>query len=297
MQYFATTSFSQNQDSLKDQIFKLVCIGIFILSPIALWAQTTPQELQECESILLRQLPEDALQCLNEKRPTKLEPNSRISLVWLELWLEAKLKNPNQKAPRDSKQHKEAINLAIQFLGSPALEANSKERLSNLVYQHLNSKAFNPTENFFQAKNNHLLLAFMVLVSCCILCALFIVNRHYLKKNKDLNSPRQEHKVLQHHVKERNQALIQQYSRLQDYSIANSHLVRAPLARLLGLVELLKDEPLTRDGKFYLQHIAQSCEELDEWVMKMNAILDPENTSSDDAEKLSSLNHFLSIEK
>ncbi|MFK7924101.1 MAG: hypothetical protein AB8H47_19240 [Bacteroidia bacterium] len=146
-----------------------------------------------------------------------------------------------------------------------------------------------------QPNKNHLMLAFMVLLAFCILSALLIVHRYYIKREYHFSSP--EQKVIQHHVKEHNQALIQHYSRLQDYSIANSHLVRAPLARLIGLIELLEDEPLTRDGKFYLQHIAQSCEELDKWVIKMNTILDPEASSPDDAEELSSLNHFLSIEK
>lgn len=295
MQYLAAFSLSQNHCFFRGQVFKLVCISVFFLLPIAVFPRTTPIELQECETNLLNHQPEAALQCLNEKRPAKLSPTSRLSVAWLELWLDANLKYPRQMDSGDTKQLKEAINLAIQWLGSPKLETQSKKRLSNLVYQHLNAQpssvSASMTSMTLQSNKNHLLLAFMALLSFCILSALFIINRYYF------NSPEQEQKVLQQHVKERNQALIQQYSRLQDYSIANSHLVRAPLARLLGLVELMKDEPLTRDGKFYLQHIAQSCEELDEWVMKMNTILDPETNGSDDAEELSSLNHFLSIEK
>ncbi|MEL7534120.1 MAG: hypothetical protein AAFN10_22625 [Bacteroidota bacterium] len=73
--------------------------------------------------------------------------------------------------------------------------------------------------------------------------------------------------------------------------------VRAPLARLIGLVELLKDEPLTKDGKFYLQNIIQSCEELDDWTVKMDDILDSESRNIEAENELAELSHFLSMEK
>lgn len=282
----------------------LVLLLLFFSLPKFGFSRTIPQALIECESLLLKGLTQEAQSCLISKKPAELSANSQLSVYWLELWMQYLLHDRDINQKTQQKQLKDASNIATTWLRSATIENQNKQRLSYLVYLYYSGFESNtqfsqisPVIVNSQPQANHFFLAFMILVSVCCIAALLIFSwdrSHRLSSSTRLP---QEQRVLQHHVKERNQELIQHYSRLQDYSIANSHLVRAPLARLLGLVELMKEEPLTRDGQFYLQNMAQSCEELDDWVIKMNTILD-EQTQSQEANKvLDDLSHFLSIEK
>lgn len=64
-----------------------------------------------------------------------------------------------------------------------------------------------------------------------------------------------------------------QNSKLKDIAWVQSHVVRAPLARLLGLVNLLGLElkDLSDDNKTLMDYITTSAEELDEVIKDINA--------------------------
>ncbi len=66
-----------------------------------------------------------------------------------------------------------------------------------------------------------------------------------------------------HHI----EAIERQNEILKEIAWTQSHVVRAPLARLLGLVNILSDKTISEDKKkeFY-RHIQNSAEELDEIV-------------------------------
>lgn len=84
---------------------------------------------------------------------------------------------------------------------------------------------------------------------------------------------------LEQKVKERTERINTQLGQLIKYSHMNSHEVRAPLARILGLMQLIEketDEDLRRE---LLEKINVSSLELDAVVGKMNRLLEKEITS------------------
>ena len=60
---------------------------------------------------------------------------------------------------------------------------------------------------------------------------------------------------------------------LLKYAYVNAHHVRGPVARILGLVALMELEPLTRDGKRYVQEIKSDAVELDNVIRRINDVL------------------------
>jgi tetratricopeptide (TPR) repeat protein len=83
---------------------------------------------------------------------------------------------------------------------------------------------------------------------------------------------------LENKVKERTGKIELQNSKLKKYSFSNSHEVRAPLARLMGLINLWNDKRVTiGERDFLAEKISHSAFELDEIVKKVSALLDDEN--------------------
>ena len=64
-------------------------------------------------------------------------------------------------------------------------------------------------------------------------------------------------------VRERTIALEERNRQLADFAFLNAHKMRGPLARILGLVDVLKFTDSRQQEKEYLQYIIQSAEELD----------------------------------
>lgn len=261
-------------------------------------------ELMSCESLLLKGESNLALQCLETKRSAQLSPQNTFDIYWLELWLQFQLQNRDLNGQQNATNLAESIQLANDWLALENIKSSHKQRLSYLIYLYFIGLETDivPSTPLAVVKaksdtNDHFFNAFVILLAFLGGVITSVLIWFYFSRKGILPPSQKEHLALQHHIKERDQELIAQYSRLQDYSFANSHLVRAPLARLMGLVELLRDEPLTKDGKFYLQNIIKSGQELDEWIQKMDNMLDDNEKSEETANQLSELTHFLSIEK
>lgn len=62
--------------------------------------------------------------------------------------------------------------------------------------------------------------------------------------------------------------------KLLEYAHYNSHETRAPIARLLGLVQVISFEEVDEETAFLLKHIELSAKELDEITRKMTQTLD-----------------------
>jgi signal transduction histidine kinase len=83
---------------------------------------------------------------------------------------------------------------------------------------------------------------------------------------------------LESRVKERTREIELQNSKLKKYSFSNSHEVRAPLARLMGLIYLWNDKRVTEGERDSLvEKISHSAFELDEIVKKVSVLLGEEN--------------------
>jgi signal transduction histidine kinase len=98
--------------------------------------------------------------------------------------------------------------------------------------------------------------------------------------NEILKSNNEEIKMLNENlddlVKERSKKIEQQLRQLKNYANMNSHQVRAPLARILGLLSLLKMDQDEAYKQLHLSKLCESSEELDEVIRKMNRLLETE---------------------
>ena len=74
-------------------------------------------------------------------------------------------------------------------------------------------------------------------------------------------------------VQQRTKVLESQTEKLSEYSFINSHLLRAPLSRILGLSQVLSEDMSTAKDKQLIQALIDSSVELDTIIRKINDIL------------------------
>ncbi len=74
-------------------------------------------------------------------------------------------------------------------------------------------------------------------------------------------------------VQQRTQVLKSQNEKLSEYSFINSHLLRAPLSRILGLSQAIGEEATTIKDKQLIKALIESGVELDTIIRKINDIL------------------------
>lgn len=112
------------------------------------------------------------------------------------------------------------------------------------------------------------------------------VNKEVKEKNEELLASEEElvasgeelkqiNESLNLQVEHRTQALIHQNKKLLEYAFLNAHKVRSPLARILGLVNLIGYEiELNGKGKELLRHLNLSANELDDILKEVRINLD-----------------------
>jgi len=74
-------------------------------------------------------------------------------------------------------------------------------------------------------------------------------------------------------VKNRTAELEERNYQLTEYAFINSHLLRAPLARVLGLTDLIRMESTDPNTQELMEKLLNSCEELDEIIRLMSTQL------------------------
>ncbi len=67
-------------------------------------------------------------------------------------------------------------------------------------------------------------------------------------------------------VKERTKQLESKNKALEEYAFINAHELRAPVASILGLINLMRTMELNEDEKVYLEHLQRSADKLDDVV-------------------------------
>jgi RNA processing factor Prp31 len=76
-------------------------------------------------------------------------------------------------------------------------------------------------------------------------------------------------------IAERTEALKRRNEQLLEHSFNNNHLVRRPVANLLGLIELFNNQDYTDQvNALVIEKIRQSVEELDKIIIQINENLD-----------------------
>jgi signal transduction histidine kinase len=104
-------------------------------------------------------------------------------------------------------------------------------------------------------------------------------NNELISLNEELKSSnesiRQLNENLEEMVKARTDRINEQLNLLSKYAHMNSHEVRAPLARMLGLMQLIKHKDIEPDQKPELiDMLYNSSNELDSVIKEMNRLLD-----------------------
>ncbi|MCZ8021980.1 MAG: GAF domain-containing protein [Cyclobacteriaceae bacterium] len=79
--------------------------------------------------------------------------------------------------------------------------------------------------------------------------------------------------TLEQRVQERTKELDEQNKKLSEYAFINAHLLRGPLSRVMGLIEVIQLEQSSDEVKKLVGHLQKSTDELDEVVHKITRLL------------------------
>lgn len=106
-----------------------------------------------------------------------------------------------------------------------------------------------------------------------------IVNEKILKKmynqlTEYKNKLEYKNETLEEQVIKRTEILLKQNEKFKEYVFLNAHKVRAPLARILGLLEVVEKESKVELFKQYYFLLKDSSIELDEIIKHMNNLLE-----------------------
>lgn len=117
-------------------------------------------------------------------------------------------------------------------------------------------------------KNRALLAGLLVLaILVALLILLYFINQ---KRNEALQKISEINRSLEDAVARRTEELTRRNEQLIGYAYLNSHEVRGPLARLMGLVYLLKQGWWNRDKEELIDLIDVSASELDKVIRDIN---------------------------
>ena len=101
------------------------------------------------------------------------------------------------------------------------------------------------------------------------------INAEIKEKNKELKRNQEEIMRIQNHlqqiIKDRTEEIEKENKRIVNYAFINAHLVRAPLANMLGISELMK----SKDPQFKV--LKKRIKKLDSVVRKISGVLSFEN--------------------
>lgn len=88
---------------------------------------------------------------------------------------------------------------------------------------------------------------------------------------------KQMNESLENKVKDRTVKIMAQNEKLREYAFSNAHLVRAPLARIMGLVDLLIDPATSEEQRTeFRKNLRSSALELDQIIRKVSDVLSEE---------------------
>jgi ligand-binding sensor domain-containing protein len=97
-------------------------------------------------------------------------------------------------------------------------------------------------------------------------------------QNEEIQSQSEEingiNENLEKLVQNRTQELERKNKALEEYAFINAHNLRAPVASILGLINLIKRIELDEDGKLIVQHLEESANKLDEVVSSITQAIE-----------------------
>lgn len=126
-------------------------------------------------------------------------------------------------------------------------------------------------KNTLQMRMAFLLIVLLVAVTLLLLY-IFRQHAHLKNQNKQLELL---NNTLEEKVERRTKKILEQNLKIKEITFRNSHRTRAPVARLLGLVELLSITSPENQAEI-LEKINASAKEIDEVIFEMNSLLSEE---------------------
>lgn len=183
--------------------------------------------------------------------------------------------------------------VALEY-SSKISDASNVKELEALKYRYEMDRK--NTENELLRKNNQLrqqkLLAnqikmdeqkstiFMIsLLTVCLLLVLFLLFNYSRAKRRNNLAIQKINEELEQKVFERTQQWQAQNKKLVDYAFFNAHKVRGPLARILGLINIMRMEFNDPETIRFTDMLSKSAEELNEVVSQINRILEEEGAA------------------
>lgn len=101
-----------------------------------------------------------------------------------------------------------------------------------------------------------------------------VQRREYERKLKQQSKEiTRMNEMLEQRVKERTEELQNRNLQLTEYAFINSHLLRSPVSKILGLINLMEVDKAS-DPQQMLDHLRRSCDELDAIVKQITVTLD-----------------------
>ncbi|WP_422360856.1 histidine kinase dimerization/phospho-acceptor domain-containing protein [Reichenbachiella sp.] len=97
---------------------------------------------------------------------------------------------------------------------------------------------------------------------------------HLEKKNEDLETHREELKANNKKLTEALEQVQVNNKKLTEYAFINSHELRAPLAKILGLAQIVSKDVKAEKHQKLVHELLSSAEELDKVVAKINESLE-----------------------
>lgn len=108
-----------------------------------------------------------------------------------------------------------------------------------------------------------------------------INNQKLNQANNEIKNQAEEIKnlnmVLEQNLDGVSKSLLIKNKKLEQYTFKNSHELRSPIVRLLGLVSILDTDKMDKDTNFILKSIQDNAKELDHITREMNLLLQEES--------------------
>lgn len=188
----------------------------------------------------------------------------------------------------------------VEELDSSLVYMKEASLLERQIFDIQKSQQIKTTQMLYQYEKNEQMLSFkeaqiqrqhMAIVGVTIILVLVTLFGYKLYGLNENNKTAREalqalnieinklNEGLEEKVQERTEEIRMQNQKLVEYAFFTAHEVRGPLARILGLVELVKVKELNHEREEIISRLQTSANELDEILREVNRKLESKETT------------------
>ena len=190
---------------------------------------------------------------------------------------------------------------AIEELDSSLMYMKEASLLERQIFDTQKSQQIETTQMLYEFEKNEQMLSFkeaqiqrqhMAIVGVTIILVLVTLFGYKVYGLNENNKTAREalqalnieinklNENLEEKVQERTEEIRMQNQKLVEYAFFTAHEVRGPLARILGLVELVKVKELNHEREEIISRLQTSANELDEILREVNRKLESKENST-----------------